>query len=82
MSGCRSREHYDRVCFEAIDFGQLLPSNVELEFSIQFKSVVAWIFLTEPWSIIDEQHGVLWSLFSFGASASNYSLKVFRIFSA
>ncbi len=35
-------EHHDRVCFEASDFGRLLPSNVALEFSIQFESVIAF----------------------------------------
>ncbi|HZY46136.1 MAG TPA: pyridoxamine 5'-phosphate oxidase family protein [Anaerolineae bacterium] len=35
-------EHHDRVCFEASEFGKLLPSNVALEFSIQFESVIAF----------------------------------------
>jgi uncharacterized protein len=35
-------EHHDRVCFEASDFGELLPSNVALEFSIQFESVIVF----------------------------------------
>lgn len=35
-------ERHDRVCFEASDFGKLLPSNVALEFSIQFESVIAF----------------------------------------
>ncbi|HZY41527.1 MAG TPA: pyridoxamine 5'-phosphate oxidase family protein [Anaerolineae bacterium] len=38
---------HDRVCFEASEFGELLPSNVALEFSIQYESVVAWVFLNE-----------------------------------
>jgi uncharacterized protein len=29
-----------RVCFEASEFGRLLPSNVALEFSLQYESVV------------------------------------------
>ena len=31
-----------RVCFEASEFGRLLPSNVALEFSLQYESVVAY----------------------------------------
>ena len=35
-------EHHDRVCFEASEFGRWLPSNVALEFSTQYRSVVAF----------------------------------------
>ncbi len=35
-------ERHDRVCFETSLFGRLLPSNVALEFSIQYASVVAF----------------------------------------
>lgn len=35
-------EHATRVCFEASEFGRLLPSNVALEFSIQYASVIAY----------------------------------------
>ena len=35
-------EHHDRVCFEASRFGRYLPSNVALEFSIQYESVVGY----------------------------------------
>ncbi len=35
-------EKFDRVCFEASESGKLLPSNVALEFSIQFDSVIAF----------------------------------------
>ena len=31
-----------RVCFETSEFGKLLPSNVALEFSLQYASVVAY----------------------------------------
>ncbi len=31
-----------RVCFEASEYGKLLPSNVALEFSLQFRSVVVF----------------------------------------
>jgi nitroimidazol reductase NimA-like FMN-containing flavoprotein (pyridoxamine 5'-phosphate oxidase superfamily) len=33
-------ERHMQVCFEASEFGKLLPSNVALEFSIQYQSVV------------------------------------------
>jgi nitroimidazol reductase NimA-like FMN-containing flavoprotein (pyridoxamine 5'-phosphate oxidase superfamily) len=33
-------EHNGRVCFSASEFGRLLPSNIALEFSIQYESVV------------------------------------------
>lgn len=35
-------ERHERVCFEASEFGRLLPSNVALEFSIQYESVIAF----------------------------------------
>lgn len=35
-------DHYSEVCFEASEFGKLLPSNVALEFSLQYESVVAF----------------------------------------
>ena len=35
-------EHHPRVCFEISGFGRVLPSNVALEFSFQYESVVAF----------------------------------------
>jgi nitroimidazol reductase NimA-like FMN-containing flavoprotein (pyridoxamine 5'-phosphate oxidase superfamily) len=35
-------EHHDRVCFEASEFGRFLPSNVALEFSVQYASVIVY----------------------------------------
>lgn len=35
-------ERHSQVCFEASEFGRLLPSNVTLEFSIQYQSVIAF----------------------------------------
>jgi len=35
-------ERHDRVCFEASEFGRFLPSNVALEFSVQYESVIAF----------------------------------------
>ncbi len=35
-------ERHARVCFEASEFGRFLPSNVALEFSTQYESVIAF----------------------------------------
>ncbi|MBE7551147.1 MAG: pyridoxamine 5'-phosphate oxidase family protein [Anaerolineales bacterium] len=35
-------ERHEQVCFEVSEFGRLLPSNVALEFSIQYESVIAF----------------------------------------
>ncbi len=35
-------ERHEKVCFEASEFGRFLPSNVALEFSVQYESVVAF----------------------------------------
>ncbi|MBM4424939.1 MAG: pyridoxamine 5'-phosphate oxidase family protein [Chloroflexi bacterium] len=35
-------ERHNRVCFEASEYGKLLPSNIALEFSIQYESVIAF----------------------------------------
>jgi hypothetical protein len=35
-------ERHPQVCFEASEFGRLLPANVALEFSIQYESVIAF----------------------------------------
>jgi nitroimidazol reductase NimA-like FMN-containing flavoprotein (pyridoxamine 5'-phosphate oxidase superfamily) len=35
-------ERNSRVCFEASELGKMLPSNVALEFSLQFRSVVVF----------------------------------------
>jgi nitroimidazol reductase NimA-like FMN-containing flavoprotein (pyridoxamine 5'-phosphate oxidase superfamily) len=35
-------ENNPRVCFEASELGNMLPSNVALEFSLQFRSVVVF----------------------------------------
>ncbi len=42
-------ERHEQVCFEASEFGRLLPSNVALEFSIQYESVIAfgWVRVLE-----------------------------------
>ena len=35
-------EKYPEVCFEASHFGRFLPSNIALEFSMQYESVMAF----------------------------------------
>lgn len=35
-------KHFPEVCFEACESGRLLPSNIALEFSIQYESVIAF----------------------------------------
>ena len=35
-------EHYSQVCAEVSELGKLLPSNVALEFSLQYRSVVVF----------------------------------------
>jgi nitroimidazol reductase NimA-like FMN-containing flavoprotein (pyridoxamine 5'-phosphate oxidase superfamily) len=35
-------ERHNRVCFEASESGRFLPSNTALEFSVQYRSVVAF----------------------------------------
>ncbi len=50
-----------KVCFEASELGRLLPSNVALEFSLQFRSVLVFgtaRLITDP----DEARRVLYGL--------------------
>jgi len=35
-------EQHDQVCFEASEFGEFLPSNVALEFTVQYQSVIVF----------------------------------------
>jgi uncharacterized protein len=35
-------DEHERVCFETSEFGNLLPSNVALEFSVQYESAIAY----------------------------------------
>ena len=56
-------EHDARVCFEAFESGKLLPSNIALEFSTQFESVIAFgsvRILDDP----EEQRRALYGLIS------------------
>jgi len=35
-------EHHSEVCFETSEYGQFLPSNIALEFSMQYESVIVF----------------------------------------
>jgi hypothetical protein len=35
-------ERHEQVCFEASEYGEFLPSNIALEFSVQYQSVIAF----------------------------------------
>jgi uncharacterized protein len=56
-------ERHPQVCFEASEFGRFLPSNVALEFSIQYQSAVVFgtIRVMED---ADEKRHVLYGLIS------------------
>jgi uncharacterized protein len=50
-----------RVCFEASEMGKLLPSNIALEFSLQYRSVIVFgnaLLIDDP----DEARRVLYDL--------------------
>ena len=54
-------EHNPKVCLEASDLGRLLPSNVALEFSLQYRSVMVFgtaRLVTDP----DEAKRLLYGL--------------------
>ena len=48
--------HDDRVCFEASRFGRFLPSNIALEFSVQYESVVAYGTVRVLESLDEKRH--------------------------
>ncbi len=54
-------DRHERICFEASEFGKFLPSNVALEFSIQYESVIAYgtVQLLED---LDEKRRALYGL--------------------
>ncbi len=35
-------ERHERVCFEASEYGEFLPSNVALEFTVQYQSAIVF----------------------------------------
>lgn len=54
-------ENNSRLCFEASELGKMLPSNVALEFSLQYRSVILFgtaRLITDP----DEARRVLYGL--------------------
>ena len=54
-------ERNSRVCFEASELGKMLPANVALEFSLQFRSVVVFgtaRLVNDP----EEARGVMYGL--------------------
>src|SRR3989304_4347884 len=54
-------ESNSRVCFEASELGKMLPSNVALEFSLQYRSVI--VFGTARiLTTLDEMRRVLYGL--------------------
>lgn len=56
-------EHSPKVCFEAGEMGSLLPSNVAMEFSLQYRSAIVFgtaRLVTEP----DEAKRMLYGLIS------------------
>ena len=58
---CANLERNPKVCLEASELGRLLPSNVALEFSLQYRSVMVFgtaRILKDP----DEQRAALYGL--------------------
>lgn len=54
-------DHHSRACFAASEFGRFLPSNVALEFSVQYASVVAF-GVVQVVEAFDEQRRLLYGL--------------------
>ncbi len=54
-------ENNSRVCFEACELGKMLPSNVALEFSLQFRSVIVF-GTTRILTDLDEMRRVMYGL--------------------
>jgi uncharacterized protein len=59
-------ESNSRVCFEASELGKMLPSNVALEFSMQFRSVIIFgtaCIVTDPDEIRRVMYGLIQKYF-------------------
>ncbi|HEX6268738.1 MAG TPA: pyridoxamine 5'-phosphate oxidase family protein, partial [Anaerolineales bacterium] len=59
-------ENSPRVCFEASELGKMLPSNVALEFSLQYRSVIVFgraHILTDPVEIRRVMYGLIHKYF-------------------
>lgn len=68
-------ERHARVCLEVSEFGKLLPSNIALEFSIQYASVVVFgtlHVLAEPEEKRQALEGLIRKYFSHMTSGKEY----------
>ena len=60
-------ENNSQICFEASELGKLLPSNVALEFSLQFRSVIIFgnaRLITDPEEARRVMYGLIHKYFS------------------
>ncbi|MGZ9220718.1 MAG: pyridoxamine 5'-phosphate oxidase family protein [Anaerolineales bacterium] len=68
-------ESNSRVCFEACELGKMLPSNVVLEFSLQFRSVIVFgaaRILTDPDEIRRVMYGLIQKYFPAMSAGREY----------
>jgi uncharacterized protein len=63
---CSNIEANPQVCFETSELGNLLPSNVALEFSLQFRSVIVFgnaRLISDPDEARRLLYGLIWKYF-------------------
>ena len=68
-------ENNSRVCFEACELGKMLPSNVALEFSLQFRSVILFgtvRILNEPEEMRRVMYGLIQKYFRAMRAGQQY----------
>jgi nitroimidazol reductase NimA-like FMN-containing flavoprotein (pyridoxamine 5'-phosphate oxidase superfamily) len=68
-------ENNARVCFEASELGKMLPSNVALEFSLQYRSVIVFgtaRILTDPDEIRRVMYGLIQKYFPAMTAGQEY----------
>lgn len=68
-------ESNSRVCFEACELGKMLPSNVALEFSLQFRSVILFgtvRILNEPEEMRRVMYGLIQKYFRAMRAGQEY----------
>lgn len=68
-------DHSDKVTFETSEFGRLLPSNVALEFSIQYASVIVYGRLRVLEDLAEKEqalYGLIGKYFSNMAAGKEY----------
>jgi len=68
-------ENGSRVCFEASEMGKLLPSNVALEFSLQYRSVIVFgtvRLITDPAEARRALYGLLHKYFPHMQAGREY----------